>query len=81
MKSWCPDFFVEASSEADTVAGMGKYVVSIVFAIEHVIILAALAVQVLMPSEPEWVTDERARLIHEKDMASRSLRMRKGEKR
>lgn len=48
--------------------------VAICFAIEHAIILLALVVNQLIPDEPEWVSDEMARLEYEKDKASRELR-------
>ena len=71
-QAWFPWLFAIGDDEA--IAGSGRYVVAICFAIEHAIILLALVVNQLIPDEPEWVSDEMARLEYEKDKASRELR-------
>ena len=48
------------SSELFT-EGLGRYAVGIVFCLEHFVILIAVGIILLFPSEPRWVTDKRLR--------------------
>ena len=72
MATWLPNMFRGVDSEA--VEGSGRYVVMIVFAIEHIVILIALALNAFYPDRPEWVDNESKRLRYNKDSAARKLR-------
>ncbi|KAJ7384777.1 hypothetical protein OS493_020369 [Desmophyllum pertusum] len=52
---WCPWMYETIDNDQFIVNGYGRYVVAIVFCIEHFLILSAVFARCLVCEKPKWV--------------------------
>ena len=74
MTVWFPSFFSGPDGDTTTALGSGRYVVGLVFGIEHFLLFAALIITWVVPKQPRWVRIDAARREYEKNQALRLAR-------
>nr|XP_058973340.1 anoctamin-10-like [Pocillopora verrucosa] len=63
---WCPWMYETIDNDQFIVSGYGRYVVAIVFCIEHFLILCAVIARCLVSEKPKWVRIAVAKENYEK---------------
>lgn len=63
---WCPWMYETIDNDQYIIDGYGRYVVAIVFSIEHLLILCAVIARCLVSEKPKWVRIAVAREEYEK---------------
>ncbi|XP_065183783.1 anoctamin-8-like [Sycon ciliatum] len=64
LMQWMPNMFKHEGGDQQFKLGYGRYVVGMVFTLEHILILLALVIEHFIPSCPRSVTTEMARRKH-----------------